>query len=39
MSDNEVLGTHLSYTHFAKAIEDEAMGPEHIQSRFAVFAK
>lgn len=39
VSDDEVIGTHVSYADFAKAIVDEAMNPEHIQSRFAVFAK
>lgn len=39
VSNDEVIGTHVSYADFAKAIIDEAVEPTHIQGRFAVFAK
>lgn len=39
VSDDEVIGTSVSYADFAKAMVDEAINGTHIQKRFAVFAK
>ncbi|PHK49850.1 NAD(P)-dependent oxidoreductase [Staphylococcus edaphicus] len=39
VSEDEIIGSHVSYADFAKAIIDEAMESKHIQKRFAVFAK
>ncbi|RIL40393.1 NAD(P)-dependent oxidoreductase, partial [Mammaliicoccus fleurettii] len=39
LSADEVIGSNVSYADFAQAMVDEALEAEHIQQRFAVFAK
>ncbi|OEL03909.1 NAD(P)-dependent oxidoreductase [Staphylococcus casei] len=39
VSDDEVIGTSVSYADFAKAVVDESINGTYIQKRFAVFAK
>lgn len=39
ISEDEVIGTNVSYADFAIAMIDEVVNPKHIQKRFAVFAK
>ncbi|MCG7339392.1 NAD(P)H-binding protein [Staphylococcus sp. ACRSN] len=38
-SDDEVIGTSVSYADYAIAMVDEAVEGNHIQKRFAVFSK
>ncbi|PTK88766.1 NAD(P)-dependent oxidoreductase [Staphylococcus gallinarum] len=39
ISDDEVIGTSVSYADYAIAMVDEAIEGNHIQKRFAVFSK
>jgi len=39
ISEDEVIGTNVSYADFAIAMVDEVINPKYIQQRFAVFAK
>lgn len=39
LSADEVIGSKVSYADFAQAMVDEAVDAQHIQQRFAVFAK
>ncbi|MGX5790064.1 NAD(P)-dependent oxidoreductase [Staphylococcus equorum] len=39
LSADEVIGSNVSYADFAQAMVDEAVDAQHIQQRFAVFAK
>ncbi|MEK4562294.1 NAD(P)H-binding protein [Staphylococcus sp. FSL K6-3157] len=39
LSADEVIGSKVSYADFAQAMVDEVLEAQHIQQRFAVFAK
>lgn len=39
LSADEVIGSNVSYADFAQAMVDEVLEAQHIQQRFAVFAK
>lgn len=39
LSADEVIGSNVSYADFAQAMIDEVLEAQHIQQRFAVFAK
>ncbi|WP_427707629.1 NAD(P)-dependent oxidoreductase [Staphylococcus parequorum] len=39
LSADEVIGSNVSYADFAQAMVDEVVDAQHIQQRFAVFAK